>query len=242
MEINDEAIILSSRKYGENSGIVTAITKNHGLYKGLVKGITSTKQRGIYQQGNIVELVWRARLAEHLGNISASLLSTNLALIMTNPTKLAALSSICSILELTIQEREAVSEIYFDLQQLLNNIKYNNYNWKKDYILLELKLLAQLGFGLDLSSCAANGSTQNLAYISPKSGRAVSLEAGAPYANKLFNLPEFIISNSTNISQQQIKEGLMISGYFLEKYFFQPHNIKSPTSRIRFVEMAINNV
>jgi len=252
MQLNFEAIVLSAVKYGENSGIACLLPENHGIYKGLVRGITGVRQRGLYQPGNVIEANWRARLAEHLGNLTAGLLHAGGVAVMDAPLKLAALSSICSVFEATLQERDPVPTIYQGFKSLIGQLGDDNPIWRQSYILLELELLAQLGFGLELSSCAASGVVDGLIYVSPKSGRAVCREAGLPYHNKLLKLPEFIldsinaplimIAGGINFGRAsatiaQINDGMNLCGYFLDKYFFAPHNIKQPNARARFAAM-----
>lgn len=237
MQLTDEAIILSSSKYGENSGIVCALTENNGVYKGLVRGITGKTQRGIFQPGNIVELTWRARLSEHLGNFSAGLIHSGAVGIMDEPIKLAALSSLCATLEATLQERDPAQTIYAHFQQFLSQLAADS--WQKSYVMLELELLNQLGYGLDLSECAATGTTHELIYVSPKSGRAVSRSAGLPYCDKLLKLPDFLLEEATTHQPlpTSINDGITLCGYFLDKYYFSPNNITQPQARARFAGM-----
>jgi DNA repair protein RecO (recombination protein O) len=237
MEWTDNAIILTTRKYGESAGIVSLLSKEHGFFKGLVRGIAGKKQCGIYQSGNLVEATWKGRLAEHLGNFSAELIAPNAAYIMSCKKRLAALNSICCILDQTLAEREQSAIIFTRLAAFIEALKDDS-NWQLHYVFIELELLSHLGFGLDISECAATGSTENLTYISPKSGRAVCAEAGAPYHNKLFQMPSFLQNHDdATINPQEIKNGLNICSYFLEKYIFTPHNAKLPVARLRFEEV-----
>lgn len=240
MQFTDDAIVLSARKYGENSGIACVLTANHGIYKGMVRSITGSRQRGLYQPGNMIEATWRARLSEHLGNLTAGLIHAGGVAVMDSPMKLAALSSLCSMLEVTLQEREQASEIYHSFKSFITELSSDHWDWQKSYVLLELELLTQLGFGLDLTCCAATGAAEDLIYVSPKSGRAVCREAGKPYSDKLLKLPEFLISSSHRIEKtiaSQIHDGLDLCSYFLDKYFFAPHNILQPHARARFTTM-----
>ncbi len=245
MQFIDEAIVLSASKYGENSGIACIFTQKHGIYKGMVRGITSKNQRGLYQPGNIIEATWRARLAEQLGNFNAELVHAAAIMVMDSPLKLAALSSLCAILEATLQERDSAPGIYKSFKAFISQLINNNSAWYESYVLLELELLAQLGFGLDLSECVATGALEDLIYVSPKSGRAVCRDAGQPYCDKLLKLPAFLINkpanqenlpNDTN-SLRQINDGIILCGYFLDKYFFSPHNIRIPQARARFAQL-----
>ncbi len=237
MQIDDEAIILSLRKYGESSGIACMLTAQNGLYKGFVRSAFGKKSRGIYQPGNLVEMTWKSRLSENLGSFTCELLQSNAAILLTCPRRLSALSSICTMIENTLPERDAAPEFYQHLIHLIELLKSNG-NWQAVYIMLEVEILTNSGFGLDLSECAATGTTENLRYISPKSGRAVSEAAGEPYKNKLFTIPEFFLNQEQeDISVEEINNGLKICAYFLEKYIFTPHNTKLPAARLRFGEL-----
>jgi DNA repair protein RecO (recombination protein O) len=237
MNWTDTAIILTTKKHGESSGVVSLLSSEHGFFKGLVRGISGKKQCGTYQSGNLVEATWRGRLSEHLGNFTAELTTPNAALLLHCPKRLAALSSICAILENTLPEREQAQKIFTHLQSFLEVLK-NDTHWQLYYVLLEIELLSHLGFRLDLDSCAATETTENLAYISPKSGRAVCKNAGQPYHDKLFKMPKFLINGQNNdYNPQEISNGLDICAYFLEKYIFKPHNAKLPVARLRFSEM-----
>lgn len=237
MHWTDNAIILSTRKYGESSGIVSLMTRQHGLFNGLVRGISSKKHCGTYQIGNQVEATWRGRLSENLGNFTSELQTPNAAMLMSCPLRLAALNSICTILETAMPEREQAENIFNHLQEFIEHLKNDEY-WQLYYILLEIELLSHLGFRLDLTSCAATGSLENLIYISPKSGRAVCKDAGEPYKNKLLKMPSFLINSQTwQFDVQEIINGLEIGSYFLEKYIYKPHNKQLPLARLRFAEM-----
>lgn len=238
MHWTDTAIILSAQKFSENSSIVTAFCSEHGISKGLVKGIQGKKNRGIFHPGNYVNISWRGRLAEHLGMFTAELNQSIAALILTDKQRLAALSTICALLEETLPEKEPHPDIFEQTLHVIQSIK-EDLNWLPNYILLELNLLSELGFGLDLTACAATGSTKNLIYVSPKSGCAVSEQAGLPYKNKLLTLPNFIKNNHfEQINGAEIKNGLELSAYFLNKYIFEPHNKIMPPSRARLVELV----
>ena len=235
---NDQAIILSTRKYGESSGILSLLSKEHGLFNGLVRGISSKKNCGIYQVGNFIEATWKGRLSEHLGNFNAELITPNAAILMGCPVRLAALNSICTILETTLPEREPAEQIYYHLKSFIQHLK-DERHWQLYYILLEIELLSHLGFRLDLSSCAATGKTENLAYISPKSGRAVCESAGEPYKSKLLKMPDFLKNDGNwRYDSEQINNGLEIGAYFLEKYIYKPQNKSLTVARLRLYELV----
>lgn len=236
MQWSDKAIVLSIKKYGETSAIVTLLTEHMGLTSGLVKGISSPKLRGIYQQGNITQVTWKARLPEHLGFISGELLESSVMILLTDSHRLAALSSITAVVAHCLPERECETQIYHHLYQFITLLKTDQ-PWHIAYIKLELLLLAALGFGLDLTECAATGVTDNLFYVSPKTGKAVSATAGEPYKDKLLTLPSFLKTDISASLEADIKHGFRLTGYFLEKWNFIPRNMKLPAARSRLEEL-----
>lgn len=192
MHWTDEAIILSIKKHGENSAVARLFTHEHGVFGGVVRGVHSKASRGLYQPGNIVIATWQARLSEHLGSFKAELMEAHAAFIMQEAAKLSALTSACAVLEAALPERHPYTKLYRIFRDFLAILKTED-DWQEDYIRFELALLAESGFGLDLEHCAATGSTKDLIYVSPKSGRAVSREAGEPYKNRLLPLPAFLL-------------------------------------------------
>jgi DNA repair protein RecO (recombination protein O) len=236
MHWTDDAIILSAKKYGENSAVVRAFAKTHGVYAGVVKGAHSKASRGIFQPGNIVSLTWSARLPEHIGTIKAELLSPTTAFIMSDAAKLAALSSACSLIETAFPERHPYPRLYREFAGFLKLLAEEE-GWHPPYVKLELGLLAESGFGLDLKSCAATGSTEDLVYVSPKSGRAVSGEAGKPYKDKILPLPAFLLApkGHNSVKPAEILDGLRLTGYFLQSWLIEPHGKKLPAARSRLL-------
>lgn len=237
MQWSDKAIVLSVKKYGETSAIVTLLTKQQGLHAGLVKGISSPRLRGIYQQGNVIDMIWKARLPEHLGFISGELRESSVVILLTDAHRLAALSSICTVIAHCLPERECEAAVFDRLYQLITLLK-TDHMWHIPYLRLELLLLATLGFGLDLSECAATGATDNLLYVSPKTGKAVSATAGEPYKDKLLPLPSFLKHDTTAYTSHDIRHGFRLTGYFLEKWNFAPRNMKLPAARSRLEELV----
>jgi len=193
MHWNDTAIILSARKHGETSAVVRLFVREHGVYAGVVRGAHSKANRGVIQPGNIVNATWQARLSEHLGSFKCELLEANAAHIMQDAARLAALTSACTVLESSLPERHPYARLYGIFHLFLTTLREDK-NWPEEYVRLEMELLAEAGFGLDLTKCAATGTTDDLIYVSPKSGRAVSRDAGEPYKEKLLALPGFLIA------------------------------------------------
>ncbi|WP_339861050.1 DNA repair protein RecO [Paremcibacter congregatus] len=233
MEFHDQGIIISLRKYGEYDAVIDLMTAEHGRHAGLVKGGMGRRQRGTLQPGNEVMVSWRGRLENQLGTYAVELRNARSASFLNYPSKLGVLNSACAILSVTLMEREAHPALYKALQILLDTLERVDdrpENWGALLVQWEIGLLAELGFGLDFSCCAATGVTEDLVYISPKSGRAVSREAGAPYHDKMLNLPKFLCGGG-EINESDIRDGLHLSEFFLERYVLQPNNKKIPQAR-----------
>ena len=246
MQWSDKAIVVSTRKYGESSSIITLFTLERGIHAGMVRGATGKKKRGIYQVGNLVEANWTGRIAEHLGSYNCELVESVAGRLLSDAKRLAALSAIVSMIEKTLPEREPHSELFSQLLNLLH--KLTDYStaseaWVTAYIHFEMAILSALGFGLDFSECAATGSVDDLIYVSPKSGRAVSREAGEPYKDKLLPLPSFLrVDYRQTPTMHDIMSGFDIMGYFLRRWMFQPHSKTLPPARERLGALMIEEV
>jgi DNA repair protein RecO (recombination protein O) len=215
MEWHDDAIVLAARKHGESSAIVTLLTRDHGRHLGLVRGGMGRRKRGLFQPGNQVRATWRARLAEHLGSF--------------------ALSAACAVADAALPERETHAPVFEGMEILLDSMAGNL--WPTIYVKWELGLLQELGFGLDFSCCAATGTTENLIYISPKSGRAVSAEAAEPYRKSLLPLPSFLLEAGIEGPPDGISDGLKLTGYFLERHVFShTRSGMAPAARQRLID------
>jgi len=237
MHWTDTSIILSARKHGENSAIARIFARHHGVYSGIIRGIHSKTMRGVLQPGNIVTATWQARLSEHLGTFKTELLEANAAMIMQDSGRLSALTSACTIIESALPERHPYPRLHKVFQSFLATLK-DSEHWQETYIWLEMEILAEAGFGLDLTSCAATGKTEELIYVSPKSGRAVSREAGEPYHDKLLPLPAFLKGEHirNRLETREVLDGLQLTGYFLDHWLLAPHNRKLPAARQRLAE------
>lgn len=234
MNWNDEGVVLSSRKHGEHAVIVQLLTHRHGRHAGLVRGGSGQRGRGIYQPGNCVKAEWRARLAEHLGSYSCELVAAPTAVLLDDPLRLSALTSACAIAESALPEREAHPRLYTRLLDFM--VALGGDTWMAAYVEWELLLLTDLGYGLDLSSCAATGRRDGLIYVSPKSGRAVSREAGEPYRARLLPLPRFLTDGDDVPDLTDIVDGLALTGFFLERQVYALLDRPSPAARTRFVD------
>ncbi|GAB4364208.1 MAG: DNA repair protein RecO [Kiloniellaceae bacterium] len=230
MKWDDEAIVLSVRPHGETATIVQLLTRRHGRHAGLVRGGQGARLRGIYQAGNRVSASWSGRLPEHLGTLDCELEVSYAARVLDDSARLAALSAAAAVCEGAMPEREPHPACFEGLQALLEALEGEH--WAEVYVRWELAFLAELGFGLDLSACAAGGDNDHLAYVSPRSGRAVSLSAGAPYKGKLLPLPGFLVGRGEG-GRAEVAQGLALTGFFLERHLFHPHDKSLPPARQR---------
>jgi DNA repair protein RecO (recombination protein O) len=235
MEWTDQGIVLSARRHGESSVILSVLTAGHGRHAGLVRGGSSRRQRGILEPGNLVTATWRARLEDHLGSFGVELLRNPSAAWLDDPARLSALSAACVIADQTLPEREPSDSIYQGMLDLFAGMADEGTGWAAAYVAWELALLGELGFGLDLTECAATGQNDSLAYVSPRSGRAVSISAGEPYREKLLKLPNFLVGQG-DAAPADIADGLALTGYFLDRHLFAPHQRHLPDQRARLVE------
>jgi DNA repair protein RecO (recombination protein O) len=233
MQWTDEGIVLGVKRHGESSVILELMTLDRGRHLGLVRGGAGTRLRGVLQPGNSLRATWRARLDEHLGHYAVE--GTNLraarflgaAHAVHGVTHLAAL---CRLLA----EREPHARLFAALDAILDVVD-EPLAAATAIARFELDFLAELGFGLDLSSCAATGATADLAYVSPRSGRAVSRAAGAEYRDKLLPLPAFLHADESPAGAADLTEAFALSGFFLDRHAFAPRGLPLPAARSRFV-------
>jgi DNA repair protein RecO (recombination protein O) len=230
MEWKDEGIVLAVRRHGETSAIVEILTSTHGRSLGLVRGGRSRQLRPVLQPGNIVLATWRARLEEHLGNFVIEPLELKAGLLIGEAMRLAALTTLTGEAQL-LPEREPHPRIYDAMRVVLDALEDQD-TWPPLLVRWEMGLLDELGFGLDLARCAATGSTENLVYVSPKTGRAVSREAGLAYHDRLLALPAFLKGiQAGRPGPSDIVDGLKLTGFFLERHVFAPRGLSAPESR-----------
>lgn len=232
MDWQDDGIILSVRKHGESSAIINLLTEAHGRHAGLVRGGGGKRLSGILQPGNKVQARWHARLAEHLGTFTIEPVKAYAAAALSDAKKLAALTSACALIEASLPEREPHPAILDGLEILLSSLD-NDTVWPVIYVKWEIGLLTELGFGLDLAHCAATGTTDDLSYVSPRTGRAVSTAAAQPYKERLLPLPGFLLNSGVDAD---IAAGLRLTGYFLENHVFQHRDTEMPAARRRLAE------
>jgi len=241
MEWSDDAIVLSVRPHGESGAILEALTRQHGRHLGLVRGGASRTKKPVLQPGNGVRLHWRARLSEHLGNFTAELDHARAGTLMDNREALIGLNAFAAVAGSTLPERGTYFDPVFEASNILLDAMLDDglAHWGALYVRWEAGLLESLGFGLDLSQCAATGETGDLRYVSPRSGRAVSAAAGEPYARKLFKLPGFLLgAQNVDVGAADIVAGLLLTGHFLLERVLRPNGKDLPSARLRLDALA----
>jgi DNA repair protein RecO (recombination protein O) len=237
MQWTDPAIVLAVRKYGESAAILHVLTPEHGRHAGLVRGGAGRRQRGTLQVGNQVSVTWRGRLDEQLGSFAVELMAARAAAWLDDAGRLGALTAAAAVVQAALPERESHPEVYGDFCALLDALDRDP-DWARAYVRWELALLADLGYGLDLAHCASTGVTDNLIYVSPRSGRAVSADAGAPYRDKLLALPDFLRADAADVAPDAaaLIAGLALTGHFLSHHVLEPHGGHLPPARLRLVD------
>jgi DNA repair protein RecO (recombination protein O) len=237
MQWDDEGIVLAARRHGERALVVQMLTREHGRHAGLLRGGQSPKTRTHWQIGNRLNVTWRARLEEHLGSFAGEVIATHAATLLDDRARLAALSAAVALAELALPEREPHPRAYAGLLALVTALDADD-RWAIAYVEWEMALLEELGFGLDLSCCAATGVTEELIYVSPRSGQAVSAGAGAPYREKLLALPSFLRDSAETArpAPTDVMDGLRLAGFFLEQRVFAPHGQTLPPARGRYLD------
>jgi DNA repair protein RecO (recombination protein O) len=235
MDWSDEGIFLGGKPLGEAGLIAEILTLEHGRHLGLVRGGRSRRIRPTLQPGNLVRVTWRARLSEHLGGFNVELMEANGARVLDDPRALAAIGTLGELIKL-LPERDPHPELYATTLHVLRSFGEADI-WPALLVYWEYQLLQELGFGLDLSSCAATGVLEDLVYVSPRSGRAVSREAGAPYGDKLLALPGFLLNESAPLRETDIAAGFALTGFFLERDVLEPHGLKLPSARERLLDL-----
>jgi DNA repair protein RecO (recombination protein O) len=233
LEWQDSGIILSVRGHGETGGIASILTRDHGRAMGYVYGATSGKMRGVLEPGNLVHIEWKAKSNDQLGNFALELEKSIAADVMDDPAKLTAMQSACAVADKTLPERENHAGLYEGTKALMASFATDI--WAPTYIYWEIGLLRELGFGLDLSKCAATGGQEDLIYVSPKSGCAVSAAAGAIYKERLLALPPFLRGQG-GFAESDILDGLKLTGHFLRHRVFSLSNTNLPEARLRLEE------
>jgi len=238
MEWLDSAIVLSSRPHGETGTILDVLTRLNGRHLGLVRG---SKARAAMQGGNGLSLQWRARLAEQLGSFTLELSRARAGALMESRSSLVGLNAFTAVATAALPERQAHPPLFDAANILLDAMMAQDVaHWGPLYVRWEAGLLDALGFGLDLSECAATGVTSDLVYVSPRTGRAVSAEGGAAYAERLLALPAFLLSSQNAPDLAATLAGLKLTGHFLAERVLKPQGRDLPPARLRLDALAVS--
>jgi DNA repair protein RecO (recombination protein O) len=234
MRWTDEGIVLGSKRHGEANAILELMTCAHGRHLGLVRGAAGSRLRPVLQPGNRVSAAWQARLDEHLGHYTVEGLDARAASFLPIPHALYGVTHLATLCRL-LPERDPHPQIHAALADLLE-VLLDSRRAGASLVRFELQLLTELGFGLDLASCAASGEKADLVYVSPKSGRAVSRRAGEPWKDRLLALPAFLSHSSAgDASFDDIVAGFALTGFFLMRYVLEPRGLKLADARASFI-------
>ena len=238
MQWTDEGIVLGVRRHGEASAILELMTLGHGRHLGLVRGGAASRMRAILQPGNSVSATWRARLDEHLGHYTVEGLDLPAASFLAAAHAAFGVTHLGALCRL-LPERDPHPGIHAALTQVLAGLT-DVRRAGPDLVRFELQLLGELGFGLDLDRCAATGTTADLSFVSPRSGRAVSRAAGAPWQDKLMRLPAFLGDPQSEPSSADLADGFAVTGFFLLRHVYEPRGLTLPHARDSFVGAVLN--
>ena len=239
MEWSGPGRIIAVRPHGETSAVVEALTPDHGRHAGLVRGGRSRQMRPVLQPGNRVNLVWRARLEDHLGAYQVEADELSAGHLMEDATALSGLNAACAMATLCLPERESHPAVYDAFEVLIGALDDIDV-WPAIYVRWESGLLADLGYGLDLKKCAATGAATHLIYVSPKSGRAVCAEAGEPYKDRMLKLPAFM-RGEPGLEPGDVEAGLKLTAHFIERRILWPADRRLPDARARMIERLAAN-
>jgi DNA repair protein RecO (recombination protein O) len=233
MQWTDEGIVLGVKRHGETSVILELMTHDRGRHLGLVRGGAGTRLRGVLQPGNSLRATWRARLDEHLGHYAVEGINLRAAAFLGEAHAVHGVTHLSALCRL-LAEREPHVRIHGALEEILDHID-DPFSAATLIARFELAFLAELGFGLDLEACAATGTTADLVYVSPRSGRAVSRTAGEEYRDKLLRLPSFLRTDDELPSAADLADAFALTGFFLERHAFEPRGLPMPAARARFI-------
>jgi DNA repair protein RecO (recombination protein O) len=242
MEWTDDGIVLGVRRHGESSAIVELLTRAHGRHLGLVRGGAGSRMRPLLQPGNGVRAVWRARLDEHLGYYAIEGTQLRAATVLASSHAVYGVTHLASLARL-LPERDPHQDIYEMLDRTLDDFDDAG-EAAVHLVKFELAMLAELGFGLDLENCAATGATSDLVYVSPKSGSALSRQAGEPWRDRLLRLPPFLGGSGSEPdrwSDQDLQDGFRLTGFFLLRHVLEPRGQRHSDARDGFINAVIRH-
>jgi DNA repair protein RecO (recombination protein O) len=231
MEFHEEAFVLSARAHGDTGVVADLLTETHGRHAAYVAGGASRRMKPFLQPGARVIADYRARTSDHLGSARLEPVGEGPSALFDDPLALTGLAAAAAVAQGALPEREPHPGAFLAFEALMAVFPIPSV-WPAVYVRFEAGLLDDLGFGLDLSSCAATGTMDDLVWVSPRTGRAVSREAGAPYADKLLKLPPFMLGAQGGLSDGDVGAGLDLTGHFLEQFVFHPQNKPIPPARV----------
>jgi DNA repair protein RecO (recombination protein O) len=233
MHWTDEGIVLGVKRHGEANGILDLMTREHGRHLGLVRGGFGARMKPVLQVGNSVSASWRARLDEHLGNYTVEPVNLRAANFFAAPHAIYGVSHLAALMRL-LPERDPHADLYAEFDNVLGHL--DDPTMAAPMVArFELQLLTELGFGLDLEQCAATGARADLIYVSPKSGRAVSRDAGEPYADRMLRLPAFLRDRAAQPAGRDLADGFALTGYFLARHVLEPRGLALSEERAYFI-------
>ena len=235
MEFEDDAFVLSARAFGEAGAIVEVLTASHGKYAAHVAGGASRKMKPVLQAGARVICRYRARVSDQLGSATLEAVGEGPSAFFDDALALAGLAAAAAIAAGALPEREPHPGAYLAFEALSAALAATD-DWPAVFVRFEAGLLQELGFGLDLTRCAATGVTDDLVYVSPRTGRAVSREAGEPYKERMLALPPFLLSSQSRLGPGDVRAGLDLTAHFLEQFIFNPVNKPLPPARLWLVD------
>ena len=235
MEFHEEAFVLSARAHGDTGVVVDLLTETHGRHAAFVAGGASRRMKPFLQPGARVIADYRARTSDHLGSARLEPVGEGPSALFDDGLALTGLAAAAAVAQGALPEREPHPGAFLAFEALMAAFQIPSV-WPAIFVRFEAGLLEDLGFGLDLSRCAVTGSMDDLLWVSPRTGRAVSREAGAPYADKLLKLPPFMLGAQAGLGEGDVRAGLDLTGHFLEQFVFHPQNKPIPSARVWLVD------
>ena len=235
MDFQEEAFVLSARAHGDTGAVVDLLTQGHGRRSAYVAGGASRKMRPFLQPGARVVADYRARTSDHLGAARLEPMGEGPSALFDDALALTGLAAAAAVAQGALPEREPHPGVFLAFEALMAAFALPSV-WPAIFVRFEAGLLDDLGFGLDLTRCAATGGVDDLIYVSPRTGRAVSRQAGAPYADKMLTLPPFMLGAQAGLADGDVGSGLDLTGHFLEQFVFHPQNRPIPPARVWLID------
>ena len=235
MEFHEEAFVLSARAHGDTGVVADLLTETHGRHAAFIAGGASRRMKPFLQPGARVIAEYRARTSDHLGSARLEPVGEGPSALFDDPLALTGLAAATAVAQGALPEREPHPGAFLAFEALMAAFQIPSV-WPAIFVRFEAGLLEDLGFGLDLSRCAVTGTMDDLIWVSPRTGRAVSREAGAPYADKLLTLPPFMLGAQAGLGEGDVGAGLDLTGHFLEQFVFHPQNKPIPPARVWLVD------